>query len=72
MIKTNNISSLLWVVVFLAATNIATVGTIVFHVYFQENAIQNNRSNEIDIPDSRIGQFFRNELNLNSENFFLL
>lgn len=66
MIKTYNKSLLIWIIVILAATNISTVGTIVYRVCFQENTIQNNSTPQINVPDSRLGKFFRDELNLNS------
>jgi Spy/CpxP family protein refolding chaperone len=65
MIKTLNKSILIWIIVILAATNISTVGTIVYFVYFQGNTVQYKNSPQIDIPDSHIGRFFRDELNLN-------
>ncbi len=67
MIKIYNKSLLIWIIVILAATNISTVGTIVYHVYFQENTVQKNSSVQINIPDNHLGRFLRDELNLNSE-----
>lgn len=67
MIKTYNKNILIWIIIILAATNISTIGTIIYHAYFQENTIQNNNSEQIEIPDSHLGRFFRDELNLNYE-----
>ena len=65
MTKKYNKSILIWIIVILAAVNISTIGTIVYRVYFQRNTIQNNNSVQIDIPDSHLGRFLRDELNLN-------
>lgn len=67
MIKTFDKCTLIWIIVILAAINISTVGTIVYHIYFQGNTIQNSNSSQIDIPDSHLGRFFRDELSLNYE-----
>lgn len=67
MKKTYNKNILIWIIVILAITNISTIGTIIYHSYFQENTIQDNKSQQIEIPDCRLGRFFKEELNLNYE-----
>ena len=67
MTKKYNKSILIWIIVILAVTNISTIGTIVYRVYFQQKTVQNNNSVQIDIPDSHLGRFLRDELNLNHE-----
>ena len=66
MINKINKGILIWIIVILAVTNISTVGTIVYHLYFQENVVQNSNLDQIDIPESHLGRFFRDELDLNS------
>lgn len=57
-------SFLIWIIVILALTNISIVGTIVNRVYFQDNRVQNNKLDPIDIPESHLGRFFRDALDL--------
>ena len=65
--KTYKKSILIWIIVILALTNISTIATIVYHSYFSQDTIQKNNSQQIEIPDSRLGRFFKEELNLNYE-----
>ncbi len=58
---------LIWIIVILAVTNLSTAGTIIFHAYFQPESIQNETSEQIEIPKSHLGRFFRDELNLTHE-----
>ncbi len=62
-----NRSILIWIIVILALTNLSTIGTILYRAYFQESTVQYDNSEHIEIPNSRIGRFFRDELNLNYE-----
>ncbi len=65
--KSNN-KILIWVIIILAVTNISTVGTIIYHNYFQQATDCNEETtNKIDVPDTRLGRFFREELNLSNE-----
>ncbi len=66
--KSNN-KILIWTIIILAVTNISTVGTIIYHNYFQQNTIDCNeeKTNKIEVPDTRLGKFFREELNLSYE-----
>ncbi len=66
--KTKN-KILIWIIIILAVTNISTVGTIIYHNYFPEK-IENcndNDTNKIKVPDTQLGRFFRDELNLTYE-----
>ncbi|NPA67529.1 MAG: periplasmic heavy metal sensor [Chlorobi bacterium] len=65
--KSLNKNTLIWIVVILAITNISTVGTILYRAYFEKTKPEINYSQTIKIPQSRLGRFFRNELNLNIE-----
>ena len=65
MIRTYNKSILIWIIAILAVINISTIGTIIYHIYFQRTVIQDINPAEIDIPDNHLGRFFKDELNLN-------
>ena len=56
---------LIWVIIILLATNIATIATVIYHVYIIENNIR--KPERIVIPDYGLGRFFREELNLTRE-----
>jgi len=65
MIKTQNKSILIWIIVILAVTNISTLGTIIYHSCFQEAIVPDGSPAPITIPDGYLGRFFRDELKLN-------
>ncbi|MDA3945033.1 MAG: periplasmic heavy metal sensor [Bacteroidetes bacterium] len=61
--KTNR-TLLIWLIVILLATNISTIATIFYHVYFQERKLPDVPGRELRIPDGHMGRFFRDEMNL--------
>jgi len=63
----NNKNILIWIIVFLAITNISTIGTIIYRTYSQQTISQSNQSEQIEIPNDHLGKFFRDELNLTYE-----
>ena len=65
--KSYNKNIFIWIIVILAFTNISTVGTIIYKTYFNQNISQNNPTEQIEIPNSHLGRFFRDELNLSNE-----
>ena len=67
MARAINKSTLIWIIVILAVTNISTIGTIAYRVYFQENTAAIEEEEEIEVPDGRKGRFFRDELGLDNE-----
>ena len=67
MIRTQNKSILIWIIVILAVTNISTLGTIIYNSCLQEGTAPDSSPAPIDIPDSYLGRFFRDELKLNYE-----
>ena len=58
--KQNKILS--WIIIILLATNISTIATILYNNNLNEKNSQS--SEEIIIPDSGLGRFFREELDL--------
>ena len=70
--KLYNKNILIWIIVILAVTNISTVGTIIYQAYFQQTISQNIQFEQIEIPNSHLGRFFRDELNLSKEQHFLI
>ncbi len=67
MTKRTTKNLLLWIIAILLVTNVSTIGTVIYRVYFQENTTTYNTATQIDIPDGHLGRFFREELNLNYE-----
>jgi len=67
MIRTHTESILIWIIAILAITNISTLGTILYRSHYQEAIVQISPPESIDIPESYLGRFFRDELNLNYE-----
>jgi len=61
--KTNK-SLLIWLIIILLATNISTIGTIFYHVYFQDKQLPDEPDRELRIPEGHLGRFFRDEMNL--------
>lgn len=61
----NKIRILTWAVALLLALNVATIGTILYHIYQEKNVI--NTSNINSRGNKMNGRFFRDELNLNNE-----
>ena len=53
---------LTWIIIILLATNISTIATILYNNNLNQKNSQS--SEEIVIPDSGLGRFFREELNL--------
>ena len=62
--KTKDKNILIWIIIILAATNLSTVGTIIYHAYFQSSIPQNSQIEQIELPNSHLGRFIRDELNL--------
>ncbi len=58
---------LIWIIILLSAINISAVSTIVYHVYFQNDNETFVDEAPIDVPRSRLGRFFRDELQLTPE-----
>ena len=67
MINTYNKRIFIWIIVILAVINISTIGTIVYRAEFQGNNIRDNNSGQIEIPNTHLGRFIKNELNLTYE-----
>lgn len=60
-----NRNLLIWLIVILLATNISTIGTILYHVYFQGRPpVPGGPERELVIPEGHLGRFFRDEMNL--------
>ncbi len=60
----------IWIIAILTVINLSALGTIFYHIKFQENPEEKELSmpdREIGPPDVRPGQFFRDELNLSVE-----
>lgn len=58
---------LIWVIVILCATNIATVATIYYHNYLYKINVLNTKTNHIEVPNNQLGRFFKEQLNLDEE-----
>ncbi len=58
---------LIWIIILLSVSNLTIIGTIVYKVYFQSPKIESNQTNKIQVPNQRLGRFFRQELNLSFE-----
>lgn len=57
----------IWAIILLSAINISAVSTIVYHVYFEHDTEIPDDATPIEVPKSRLGRFFRDELNLTRE-----
>ncbi len=66
MIKYNK-NRLIRIIVFLTIINISTIGTIIYHTYFQHFDSEDKLPEQIDVPNNHLGRFFREELNLTDE-----
>jgi Spy/CpxP family protein refolding chaperone len=65
MTTKSNRNLLIWLIVILLATNISTIGTIFYHIYFQERPpLPERPGRELVIPEGHLGRFFRDEMNL--------
>ena len=65
--KLYNKNTLIWIIVILLVANLTTIGSIIYHAYFQQNISQITQEKQIEIPNSHLGRFFRDELNLTKE-----
>ncbi|MCF6240544.1 MAG: periplasmic heavy metal sensor [Bacteroidales bacterium] len=62
--KSINHNILIWIIVLLTLSNLSIVGTIIYKVNFQK---KENNSLQVEIPNQRLGRFFRKQLNLSYE-----
>ena len=56
---------LIWIIIILLATNIATITTIIYHSYTDD--YNTYKPEKIRIPDYKLGRFIRDELDLTKE-----
>ena len=64
MIMQTNNKILISVIVFLAILNLSTIITIVYHLNSPENSKNIVLDKQVNIPDKRLGRFFKEQLNL--------
>jgi Spy/CpxP family protein refolding chaperone len=62
----NKHSLMIWAIVVLAVMNISTLATILYHTYQSKELIANQTQLEVD-TEKFSGRYFRDHLNLNSE-----
>ena len=63
-----NTKTLINIIVFLVVLNLSTIGTIIYHIYSSKEEEGNEVVVEqVDVPDRGLGRFFRQQLNLTSE-----
>ncbi len=63
----NKRNILLWIIILLVATNVTTIATIIYHNYSQQEIRKTDTLNQLEIPNKRIGRFFKEQLNLSFE-----
>ena len=64
MIRQTNNKTLIIIIIFLGLLNLSTIGTIVYHLKFGGDEQKETEVEQIDVPDTHLGRFFRQQLGL--------
>ncbi|NPA35558.1 MAG: hypothetical protein GXO47_01795 [Chlorobi bacterium] len=56
--------TLIYIIAFLVVLNLSTIGTIIYHLKISDNENTEVQIEEIDVPDTHLGRFFRQQLSL--------
>jgi Spy/CpxP family protein refolding chaperone len=57
----------IWIIVILVATNLSTIGSFYYHRIMETKTTETKQENQNEIPGEQRTRFFRDQLNLNSE-----
>jgi len=63
----NQKSTLIWIIVILVATNLATIGSFYYHQVVEKNVEETKQAEQTNIPGEQRTRFFKDELNLDTE-----
>ncbi|MDP2336830.1 MAG: periplasmic heavy metal sensor [Bacteroidota bacterium] len=58
---------LIWIIVILIATNLSTIGSFYYHRFAESKIKATNEEEQTSIPGDQRTRFFRNELNLDTD-----
>jgi len=67
MNATNKYRILIWIIVILIATNLSTIGSFYYHRITELQAEASKQEDQITLPGEQRTRFFRDELNLDSD-----
>lgn len=67
MNSTNKYRILIWIIVILVATNLSTIGSFYYHRMTEAKTPETKQADQNAIPGEQRTRFFRDQLNLNTE-----